>query len=64
VAVGAGDLVLFDNRATQHYAPDYGDLPRRLHRVTVAGDAPVGVDGKASDVIEGDEATHYTPAAG
>ena len=59
-----GDLVLFDNRITQHYAPDdYGDLPRRLHRVTVAGDAPVGVDGRQSYVIEGDDASHYTPKA-
>jgi taurine dioxygenase len=58
-----GDLVLFDNRITQHYAPDdYGDLPRRLHRVTVAGDAPVGVDGRESYLIEGDDASHYTPA--
>ncbi|MBM9623213.1 TauD/TfdA dioxygenase family protein [Streptomyces zhihengii] len=59
-----GDLVLFDNRITQHYAPDdYGDLPRLLHRVTVAGDVPVGTDGRTSTVIEGDEAPHYTPAA-
>ena len=59
-----GDLLIFDNRITQHYAPDdYGDLPRLLHRVTVAGDAPVGADGKESYLIEGDEATHYTPAA-
>ncbi|MGC9671078.1 TauD/TfdA dioxygenase family protein [Planosporangium sp. 12N6] len=59
-----GDLVLFDNRITQHYAADdYGDLPRRLHRVTVAGDVPVGVDGRRSHVIEGDEADHYTPKA-
>ncbi len=59
-----GDLVLFDNRITQHYAPDdYGDLPRRLHRVTVAGDVPAGVDGRRSHVIEGDEAGHYTPKA-
>ncbi|MCO5993451.1 TauD/TfdA dioxygenase family protein [Actinoallomurus rhizosphaericola] len=58
-----GDLVVFDNRITQHYAPDdYGDQPRRLHRVTVAGDVPVGVDGTRSHVIEGDEAQHYTPA--
>ncbi|TDD94841.1 TauD/TfdA dioxygenase family protein [Actinomadura rubrisoli] len=59
-----GDLVLFDNRITQHYAPDdYGDLPRRLHRVTVAGDVPVGVDGRESYRVEGDDASHYTPAA-
>lgn len=59
-----GDLILFDNRITQHYAPDdYGDLPRLLHRVTIAGDAPVGIDGKQSRVLEGDEAGHYTPTA-
>ncbi|WP_367124907.1 TauD/TfdA dioxygenase family protein [Streptomyces phytohabitans] len=59
-----GDLVLFDNRITQHYAPDdFGDLPRLLHRVTVAGDVPVGVDGERSRVVEGDDAGHYTPAA-
>ena len=59
-----GDLVVFDNRITQHYAPDdYGDQPRRLHRVTVSGNAATGVDGKESYVIEGDEAGHYTPAA-
>lgn len=57
------ELVLFDNRITQHYAIDnYDDLPRRLHRVTVAGDIPVGVDGSASYVIEGD-ASHYTTVA-
>jgi len=55
-------LVLFDNRITQHYAIDnYDDLPRRLNRVTVAGDVPVGIDGSASYSIEGD-ASHYTPA--
>ncbi|HEY6797293.1 MAG TPA: TauD/TfdA family dioxygenase [Kineosporiaceae bacterium] len=60
-----GDLVLFDNRTTQHYAPDdYGDLPRTLHRVTVAGDVPVSVDGRRSYVVSGDDAAHYTPALG
>jgi taurine dioxygenase len=63
VAWTPGDVVLFDNRITQHYAPDdYGDLPRLLHRVTVAGDVPVGVDGTLSHVLEGDDASHYTPA--
>ncbi|MDG5807736.1 TauD/TfdA family dioxygenase [Streptomyces ossamyceticus] len=56
-------LVIFDNRITQHYAIDnYDGLPRRLHRVTVAGDVPVGVEGKESYSVEGD-AAHYTPAA-
>ncbi|MEU0244686.1 TauD/TfdA family dioxygenase [Streptomyces sp. NPDC006235] len=56
-------LVVFDNRITQHYAVDnYDGLPRRLHRVTVAGDIPVGIDGKESYVIEGD-ASHYTSVA-
>lgn len=56
-------LVLFDNRITQHYAIDnYDDLPRRLHRVTVAGDVPVGVEGKESHSITGD-ASHYTSVA-
>ncbi|MFD8154225.1 TauD/TfdA dioxygenase family protein [Streptomyces sp. NPDC001046] len=56
-------LVLFDNRITQHYAVDnYDGLPRRLHRVTVAGEVPVGVEGKESYAIEGD-ASHYSPLA-
>lgn len=54
-------LVLFDNRITQHYAVDnYDDLPRRLNRVTVAGDIPVNVDSQPSYSLHGD-ASHYSP---
>ena len=45
----AGDVAIWDNRATQHIAiNDYGDQPRVVRRVTVAGVAPVGVDGRRS----------------
>jgi len=45
----AGDVAIWDNRATQHYAiDDYGDQPRIVRRVTIAGKAPVGVDGRRS----------------
>jgi taurine dioxygenase len=58
-----GDVVIWENRTTQHYAPDdYDDLPRLLHRVTVDGDVPVGVDGRRSYTIEGD-ASHYSATA-
>jgi taurine dioxygenase len=51
----SGDLAIWDNRATQHYAvADYDDLPRLLHRVTVAGDVPVGINGDTSRVLQGD----------
>jgi taurine dioxygenase len=54
-------LLVFDNRITQHYAVDnYDDHPRRLNRVTVAGEVPVGVDGRRSVQLLGD-AAHYTP---
>jgi alpha-ketoglutarate-dependent sulfate ester dioxygenase len=55
-----GQLVLFDNRITQHYPIDnYDGAPRRLHRVTVAGDIPVGIDGEQSYSVTRD-ASHYT----
>ncbi|MGH3214930.1 MAG: TauD/TfdA dioxygenase family protein [Trebonia sp.] len=58
-----GDLAMWDNRATQHYAiDDYADLPRTMHRVTVAGDLAVGVDGSASRAIAGDSAAYAVPA--
>jgi alpha-ketoglutarate-dependent taurine dioxygenase len=63
VAWEPNQLVLFDNRITQHYAIDnYDGLPRRLNRVTVAGDVPAGIDGAPSESLEGD-ASHYTSVA-
>ncbi|WP_188973267.1 TauD/TfdA dioxygenase family protein [Neoroseomonas lacus] len=36
-----GDLLIWDNRATQHLAIfDYGDLPRKMHRVETLGPVP------------------------
>jgi alpha-ketoglutarate-dependent sulfate ester dioxygenase len=50
-----GDLAIWDNRATQHYAvADYDDLPRLMHRITVAGDVPIGIAGDTSVVRKGD----------
>ncbi|HUB56270.1 MAG TPA: TauD/TfdA family dioxygenase [Mycobacterium sp.] len=55
-----GDVAMWDNRATQHYAvSDYGKQPRRMHRITLAGDIPVSVNGEPSRVISGD-ATEYS----
>jgi len=48
-----GDVVLWDNRATMHYAcDDYGDAPRRMRRVTIRGAAPFGLDGRKSRVLD------------
>ncbi|MFF0157202.1 TauD/TfdA dioxygenase family protein [Streptomyces sp. NPDC005263] len=53
-------LLIFDNRITQHYAVDnYDDHPRRLNRVTIAGEVPTGVDGRRSEQLVGD-ASHYS----
>jgi taurine dioxygenase len=38
----AGDVVLWDNRCTMHYAVhDYGEQTRILHRISIAGDVPI-----------------------
>jgi len=48
----AGDVAIWDNRATQHYAiDDYGNETRIMRRVTLAGFAPVGVDGRGSRLL-------------
>ncbi|MGI5168444.1 TauD/TfdA dioxygenase family protein [Spirillospora sp. CA-253888] len=46
-----GDVAIWDQRATQHrVVRDYGDRPRRLRRVMLAGDGPRPVDGRRGAV--------------
>ena len=50
-----GDVAVWDNRATQHYAvADFGTEPREMRRITVAGDVPVSITGQPSRVLRGD----------
>lgn len=44
-----GDVAIWDNRATQHYAiNDYGDQHRVVRRVTVTGEHTTAIDGRRS----------------
>lgn len=52
-----GSVAFWDNRATAHLAiPDAGHLghDRVLYRVTIEGDVPKGVDGRASESVQGE----------
>ncbi|MEB0047914.1 MULTISPECIES: TauD/TfdA family dioxygenase [unclassified Pseudomonas] len=52
----AGDVAIWDNRSTQHYAvDDYGTQDRIVRRVTLKGEVPVGVAGQRSQTIKGAE---------
>ncbi|WP_426387641.1 TauD/TfdA dioxygenase family protein [Sphingobium sp. R-21] len=45
----AGDVAIWDNRATQHRAiADFGLQRRTLRRATIAGNVPVAIDGRRS----------------
>lgn len=49
----AGDVAIWDNRATQHIAVnDYGNAERIVRRTTIAGDIPVSVDGLHSRALK------------
>ena len=57
----AGDVVIWDNQATQHYAlDDYGDQPRRVQRVTLVGEPAVSVEGHTSETLAGDPAAYLS----
>lgn len=52
----AGDIAMWDNRATAHLAPTdifESDADRQLYRVTLVGETPVGVDGRQSIALKG-----------
>lgn len=50
----AGDVAIWDNRGTQHYAvDDYGTQNRVVRRVTLQGDVPVGINGQCSRTTRG-----------
>ncbi|UXY15501.1 TauD/TfdA family dioxygenase [Chitiniphilus purpureus] len=57
-----GDVAVWDNRATQHYAvDDYGQAHRVVRRVTVDGSVPVATDGRRSRTLS--KAVRNTGAA-
>jgi taurine dioxygenase len=51
-----GSIAFWDNRATAHLVPH--DIPpgahRQMHRITLAGDTPVGADGVPSSAAAGE----------
>ena len=52
----AGDVAIWDNRSTQHYAiDDYGTQDRVVRRVTLKGEVPVGANGQRTQTIKGAE---------
>lgn len=58
----AGDVVIWDNRATQHKAiDDYGEQRRIVRRVTIDGPVSVGIDGRHG--TRRSSATQVTAAA-
>ena len=59
----AGDVAIWDNRATQHRAvADFGLQRRTLRRATVAGDVPVAIDGRLSRSVKIEKAAEAVAA--
>jgi alpha-ketoglutarate-dependent sulfate ester dioxygenase len=59
-----GDVAIWDNRATQHYAVgDFGSQRRVMRRVTIAGSRPVSVTGEFSRQRVGDTSGYCKEAA-
>ncbi len=59
----AGDVAIWDNRATQHRAvADFGLQRRTLRRATVAGTVPVAIDGRESRTTKAEKATETVAA--
>lgn len=55
-----GNIAVWDNRATAHLAPgdiNHLDVTRTLFRTTIEGDVPVGVDGRPSVAVSGEQFT-------
>ena len=54
-----GDVAMWDNRATQHYAvADFDTNYREMRRITVAGEVPTSITGRHSRVIRGDASAY------
>jgi len=59
----AGDVAIWDNRATQHRAiADFAFQRRTLRRATVHGDTPVGIDGRTSRTTKKEKASELGDA--
>jgi len=58
----AGDVAIWDNRATQHRAiADFGVQRRHLRRATVNGDVPVAIDGNRSRTTKKEQQPELVP---